>query len=165
MGWVCEGFLNTSHDWQNWHPRFFSLRGSKVYIFESPPVSNRDWENASATYQIYQTMFRTLKESEYVDERQNCFLIQTANEEGANKGSQKLRESLFTSRASTASESHYLSVETKKELMRIETAWHQALYGAVVRLGVSLLVRFEHRIDRILISNMCIVRGSERVQT
>jgi hypothetical protein len=40
IGWVCEGFLQSnSHHWQNWHPRFFALRGSKVYIFDSPPVS------------------------------------------------------------------------------------------------------------------------------
>lgn len=40
MGWVCEGFLQSnSHHWQNWHPRFFALRGPRVYIFDSPPVS------------------------------------------------------------------------------------------------------------------------------
>ncbi|ROT69965.1 hypothetical protein C7M84_011774 [Penaeus vannamei] len=32
-------------------------------------------------------------------------------------------------------ESRYLSVETRQELLRIENAWHRAVYNAVTRLG------------------------------
>lgn len=39
MSWVAEGVLNRNQPWQNWKPKFFVLRGSDVYIFESPPVS------------------------------------------------------------------------------------------------------------------------------
>ena len=43
-----------------------------------------DWEAGGAsvqTYKVYEAMFRVIKESENVDERQHCFLIQTAAQE------------------------------------------------------------------------------------
>ena len=33
------------------------------------------------SYRLYEAMFRVVKDSENVDERQHCFLIQTANQE------------------------------------------------------------------------------------
>lgn len=60
-------------------------------------------------------MFRVIKDSENVDERQHCFLIQTSGHE-----------------------SRYLSVETRQELLRIEAAWHRAVCAAVNKLGVSI---------------------------
>ncbi len=36
---------------------------------------------AQQSYKVYEAMFRVLKESENVDERQHCFLIQTAGQE------------------------------------------------------------------------------------
>jgi len=59
-------------------------------------------------------MFRVIKDSENVDERQHCFLIQTSGHE-----------------------SRYLSVETRQELLRIENAWHCSVCAAVMKLGVS----------------------------
>ena len=41
--------------------------------------------------QVFESMFRVIKESEYVDERQHCFLIQTFGQN-----------------------SHYFSVETRQ---------------------------------------------------
>ena len=38
MGWVAEGILNRNQPWQNWHPKFFVLKGADVLIFEKPPV-------------------------------------------------------------------------------------------------------------------------------
>lgn len=59
-------------------------------------------------------MFRVVKESENVDWRQHCFLVQ----------------------ASGAAGPRYLSVETRQELLRIESAWTAAILTSVIKLGV-----------------------------
>lgn len=58
-------------------------------------------------------MFRIVKDSENVDERQHCFLVQTSGQD-----------------------SRYFSVETRQELLRIENAWHCSVCTAVMKLGV-----------------------------
>lgn len=60
-------------------------------------------------------MFRVVKDSENVDERQHCFLVQTSGQD-----------------------SRYFSVETRQELLRIENAWHCSVCTAVMKLGVSI---------------------------
>lgn len=112
MGWVCEGVLNQNLPWQNWKPKFIALKGTDIYMFDTPPLNTHDWLERASVWAVHQTMFRIIKESEYVDERQHCFLLQTAMQE-----------------------SRYLSVETRQELLRIENAWHRAVYNAVTRLG------------------------------
>ena len=57
-------------------------------------------------------MFRVIKESENVDERQHCFLIQAFGQA-----------------------SHYFSVETRQELLRLESAWHKSVCLAISHLG------------------------------
>lgn len=59
-------------------------------------------------------MFRVVKESETVDARQHCFLLQ-----------------------SSGHEPRYLSVETRQELLRIENSWNAAIITSVIKLGVS----------------------------
>lgn len=59
-------------------------------------------------------MFRVMRESENVDERQHCFLAQ-----------------------SPGKPPRYLSVETRQELLRVEAAWHTAVCSAVTHLKVS----------------------------
>ena len=95
-----------------------ALRGSSVYIFDSPPLVAGDWpdeeaEKAAAgvtkykvrmkvrkvvmmvmVMQVFDAMFRVIKESENVDERQHCFLIQTFGQQ-----------------------SHYFSVETRQVIL------------------------------------------------
>ncbi|XP_071544154.1 gamma-1-syntrophin isoform X2 [Panulirus ornatus] len=112
MGWVCEGVLNQNLPWQNWKPKFIALKGTDIYMFDTPPLNTHDWVERASVWAVHQTMFRVIKESEYVDERQHCFLLQTAMQE-----------------------SRYLSVETRQDLLRIENAWHRAVYNAVTRLG------------------------------
>jgi len=115
MGWVAEGVLNRNQPWQNWKPKFFALRGSEVYIFESPPIEAGDWNISGngnlQSYPIHQAMFRVIKESENVDERQHCFLMQTVGRE-----------------------SRYFSMETRQDLLRMESAWHRAVCQAVSSL-------------------------------
>ncbi|CAG0898825.1 unnamed protein product, partial [Darwinula stevensoni] len=118
MGWVCEGFEESSGNassthWQNWKPKFVALKGANVLLFGDAPVSARDWLSPSVCYKIYETLFRVVKASECMDQRQHCFLLQTA---------------------SRSHESHYFSLESHQELGRIEKAWHQALYLAVFNL-------------------------------
>ena len=59
-------------------------------------------------------MFRVIKESENVDERQHCFLVQTAGQE-----------------------SRYFSMETRQDLLKVESAWHRAVCKTVSQMGVS----------------------------
>lgn len=70
---------------------------------------------ANVAYKVYQTMFRVVKESETVDSRQNCFLLQNSSHEPK-----------------------YLSVETRQELLRIENSWNTAIVTSVIKLGVSV---------------------------
>ena len=89
-------------------------------IFSRPPLLVSDWPTDAAavgrddvlTYKVFEAMFRIIKESENVDERQHCFLIQTFGQE-----------------------SHYFSVETRQELLRLESAWHRAVCLAISMLG------------------------------
>ena len=53
-------------------------------------------------------MFRVIKESETVDERGHCFLLQTVGRE-----------------------SRYFSMETRQDLLRLESAWHRAVCQSV----------------------------------
>lgn len=72
-----------------------------------------DWLECGLVFKVYQSMLRVIKDSENVDERQHCFLIQTSGQE-----------------------SRYFSVETRQELLRIESAWHCSVCAAVMKLGV-----------------------------
>lgn len=58
----------------------------------------------------YITLFQ---DTEYIDERQHCFMLHTG-----------------------VSDTHYMCPETKQELLKIENGWHRATYNAVTRLGV-----------------------------
>ena len=71
---------------------------------------------AATAYKVYQTMFRVIKESETVDARQHCFLLQSSPPDTAPR---------------------YLSLETRQELLRIENSWNSAIITSVIKLGVS----------------------------
>ena len=73
-----------------------------------------EWNKNVETYKLYEAMFRVIKESENVDERQHCFLVQTAGQE-----------------------SRYFSMETRQDLLRVESAWHRAVCQTVSQMGVS----------------------------
>lgn len=75
-----------------------------------------DWSRCALTFKVYQTMFRVMRESENVDERQHCFLAQ-----------------------SPGKPPRYLSVETRQELLRVEAAWHTAVCSAVTHLKVNFI--------------------------
>lgn len=65
-------------------------------------------------------MFRTVKESETVDWRQHCFLVQSSTS------------------LTAAAAPRYFSAETRHELLRLEAAWTANIVNSVVRLGVSV---------------------------
>ncbi|BES92258.1 PDZ domain (Also known as DHR or GLGF) [Nesidiocoris tenuis] len=111
MGWVNEGVLNNNQPWQNYRPRFLTLKGTDVMLFDSPPLNVGDWTECGLVFKVYQSMLRVIKDSENVDERQHCFLIQTSGQE-----------------------SRYFSVETRQELLRIESSWHSTVCTAVIKL-------------------------------
>ncbi|KAL1115654.1 hypothetical protein AAG570_005944 [Ranatra chinensis] len=112
MGWVNEGVLNNNQPWQSYRPRFLALKGTDVMLFDTPPLNVGDWAECGLSFKIYQSMLRVIKDSENVDERQHCFLIQTSGQE-----------------------SRYFSVETRQELLRIESSWHSSVCAAVMKLG------------------------------
>ncbi|XP_023333990.1 gamma-1-syntrophin [Eurytemora carolleeae] len=116
MTWVAEGILSKDQAWQNWKPRFLVLKGSEIFVFEKGPLTPEEWSQGPPPikYKVFEAMFRVIKESEYVDERQHCFLIQTFGQQ-----------------------SHYLSVETRQELLRLESAWHRAVCLAISQLGAK----------------------------
>ena len=73
-----------------------------------------EWNKNVQTYKVYEAMFRVIKESENVDERQHCFLVQTAGHE-----------------------SRYFSMETRQDLLKVESSWHRAVCQTVSQMGVS----------------------------
>ncbi|XP_016840789.1 gamma-1-syntrophin isoform X2 [Nasonia vitripennis] len=111
MGWVNEAVSNSNQLWQSYRPRFLALKGPDLLLFETPPCNIGDWSRCALTFKVYQTLFRVMRESENVDERQHCFLVQ-----------------------SPGKPPRYLSVETRQELLRIEAAWHTAVCSAVTHL-------------------------------
>lgn len=84
----------------------------KFVLFQ---LNVQDWNKCPLMFKVYQTMFRIVKDSENVDERQHCFLVQTSGQD-----------------------SRYFSVETRQELLRIENAWHCSVCTSVMKLGVKL---------------------------
>lgn len=75
---------------------------------------------APVAYKAYQTMIRIVKESDYVDARPHCFLLQLAGREP-----------------------HYLNFETRQELIRMENSWTASVATSVVKLGVSIIIFFK----------------------
>lgn len=113
MGWVAEGVISNNITWQTYKPRFLILKGTEVMLFDAPPLNVSGLSKSNVAYKVYQTMFRVVKESETVDSRQHCFLLQ-----------------------SSGHEPRYLSVETRQELLRIENSWNAAIVTSVIKLGV-----------------------------
>jgi gamma-syntrophin len=99
--------------------RVLSIITFHVMLFDAPPLNVSGLTKALIAYKVYQTMFRVVKESETVDSRQHCFLLQSAGHEP-----------------------RYLSVETRQELLRIENSWNAAIVTSVIKLGVSCVNRF-----------------------
>lgn len=118
MGWVHEGVVHPAQPWQTYRPKFLILKGTDVMLFDIPPINITELAKCPESLKVYQTMFRTVKESETVDWRQHCFLVQASG----------------TSGPSTAGP-RYFSVETRQDLLRIEAAWTAAIVNSVIRLG------------------------------
>ncbi|CAF4862363.1 unnamed protein product [Pieris macdunnoughi] len=119
MGWVQEGEVCGGQPWQTYRPKFLILKGTDVMLFDTPPTNITELTKCPETLKVYQTMFRTVKESETVDWRQHCFLVQSSAPGPASAGPR------------------YFSTETRQELLRVEAAWTANIVNSVIRLGVS----------------------------
>ncbi|XP_064072682.1 gamma-1-syntrophin [Vanessa tameamea] len=117
MGWVHEGLVSAAQPWQSYRPRFLVLKGTDVMLFDVPPASVADLAKCPESLKVYQTMFRTVKESETVDWRQHCFLLQSSAGSLAAPGPR------------------YFSAETRHDLLRLDAAWTNNVVASVVRLG------------------------------
>ncbi|KAM3956754.1 LOW QUALITY PROTEIN: syntrophin-like 2 [Aphomia sociella] len=118
MGWVVEGEVSATQPWQTYRPKFLVLKGTDVMLFDVPPMNIAELAKCPETLKVYQSMFRTVKESETVDWRQHCFLVQAGG--GGGPGAPGAR---------------YFSTETRQELLRVEAAWTSNVVDSVVRLG------------------------------
>ncbi|XP_045459969.1 gamma-1-syntrophin isoform X1 [Melitaea cinxia] len=116
MGWVHEGVVAAAQSWQSYRPRFLVLKGTDVMLFDVPPMNVTELAKCPETLKVYQTMFRTVKESEMVDWRQHCFLVQSS------------------AGSLSAPGPRYFSAETRHELLRLEAAWTANIVNSVVRL-------------------------------
>ncbi|KAG6441942.1 gamma-1-syntrophin [Manduca sexta] len=123
MGWVHEGVLSPAQPWQTYRPKFLVLKGTDVMLFDVPPMNISELAKCPESLKVYQTMFRTVKESETVDWRQHCFLVQSS---GAGVGGVG---------GVVAPGPRYFSADTRRDLLRVEAAWTASIVGAVVRLG------------------------------
>ncbi|CAG9796266.1 unnamed protein product [Diatraea saccharalis] len=121
MGWVHEGVVCGGAPWQSYAPRFLVLRGTDVMLFHTPPATLADLAKCPEVLKVYQTMFRTVKESETVDWRQHCFLVAAGAPAPAP--------------APAHLAPRYFSAETRQELLRVEAAWTNNVVNSVVRLG------------------------------
>ncbi|XP_049882422.1 gamma-1-syntrophin [Pectinophora gossypiella] len=118
MGWVVEGVVLHGQPWQHYRPKFLVLKGTDVMLFDVPPMNITELAKCPETLKVYQTMFRTVKESETVDWRQHCFLVQSS---ACGPGG--------------APGPRYFSAETRQELLRVEAAWTASIVNSVIRLG------------------------------
>lgn len=121
MGWVHEGVVQAQQPWQTYRPKFLVLKGTDVMLFDVPPMNITELAKCPETLKVYQTMFRTVKESETVDWRQHCFLVQSSAPGPGGVG--------------TGTGPRYFSAETRQDLLRVEAAWTANIVNSVIRLG------------------------------
>ncbi|RWS09753.1 gamma-1-syntrophin-like isoform X2 [Dinothrombium tinctorium] len=144
MGWVSQGYPSSKQEphrpCYRWTTKYLVIKGGELYIYNNAghflkyfngEAGHGDDERLSsyiAVYRCYQSVLRCLKTNELVDERENCFILLTAN--GHNQ--------LGTSNVCKFGPSSiaYLSVETGHDLMKIKNAWNKATYYSVTQLGV-----------------------------
>ncbi|XP_045504150.1 gamma-1-syntrophin [Colias croceus] len=117
LGWVQEGEVCGAQPWQTYRPKFLVLKGTDVMLFDTPPMNITELAKCPEVLKVYQTMFRTVKESETVDWRQHCFLVQSSSAGPAAAGPR------------------YFSTDTRHELLRVEAAWTANIVHSVHRLG------------------------------
>ncbi|XP_073957256.1 syntrophin-like 2 isoform X2 [Choristoneura fumiferana] len=124
MGWVHEGVVSATQPWQTYRPKFLLLKGTDVMLFDQPPMTIGELAKCPETLKVYQTMFRTVKESETVDWRQHCFLVQSS---GAGAGA-------AVAVGVGGAGPRYFSAETRQDLLRVEAAWTANIVNSVTRL-------------------------------
>lgn len=79
-------------------------------------MSITEWLDCGVVYKLYESMLRLVKDAENVDQRQNCFLLQTSN-----------------------GVSRYFSMETKQGLLDVQCAWHRSICTSMMHIKVSIL--------------------------
>ncbi|XP_069047615.1 gamma-1-syntrophin isoform X2 [Lepisosteus oculatus] len=80
MGWVDEREQDSLQD-RMYTPKFLALRGSSLFKFSAPPVTTWDWTRAEKSFTVYEIMCKILKDSDLLDQRKNCFSLQTESGE------------------------------------------------------------------------------------
>ncbi|XP_022083318.1 gamma-2-syntrophin-like isoform X2 [Acanthaster planci] len=65
MGWIGER-LPTVMQMHTWKPKFLTIRGSDILLFNTPPVNTRDWVRCERTYKLYEVITRVYKTGDAV---------------------------------------------------------------------------------------------------
>uniref|UniRef100_A0A9L0IK66 Syntrophin gamma 1 n=1 Tax=Equus asinus TaxID=9793 RepID=A0A9L0IK66_EQUAS len=110
MGW-CEAREQDPLQDRVYSPTFLALRGSCLYKFLAPPVTTWDWTRAEKTFSVYEIMCKILKDSDLLDRRKHCFIVQ-----------------------SESGEDLYFSVELDCDLVQWERAFQTATFLEVERI-------------------------------
>lgn len=88
-------------------------------------MSIAEWLDCGIVYKLYESMLRLVKDAENVDQRQNCFLLQTSN-----------------------GVSRYFSMETKQGLLDVQCAWHRSICTSMMHIKVRTNFGSGFRITR-----------------
>ncbi|XP_069106773.1 gamma-1-syntrophin-like [Argopecten irradians] len=110
MSWTQERVSPARH-WQAWKPKFIALKGADVCLFDMPPMQTRDWVRCDTVFKLYECMFKVLKDSELLDDRQHSCTIQTGT-----------------------GEKFYLSTDSRSDLLHLEKAWYRCNHYSIVKL-------------------------------
>nr|XP_009860867.1 gamma-1-syntrophin-like isoform X1 [Ciona intestinalis] len=76
QGWLSER-SNEANITERWSPRFVAIRVDKIYIFDTPPESELDWEQCSRVFTLYESLCKShLPPRHLLDNREHCLSIQ-----------------------------------------------------------------------------------------
>ncbi|XP_038051543.1 gamma-2-syntrophin-like isoform X1 [Patiria miniata] len=115
MGWVGER-LPTVMQMHTWKPKFLTIRGADIMLFNTPPVNTRDWLRCERIHKLYEVITRVYKDAELLDDRPHCFILQTGE---------------------ASNNQHYLCTQSRSELNVWQSAMQRATHTAVSKLGTK----------------------------
>ncbi|XP_062924675.1 gamma-2-syntrophin [Mobula hypostoma] len=134
MGWVSERLLGSDSN-QLYKYKFLGLKGSSLHIFNTPPVSIRDWLWAEKIYNLCEILCKVHKNILQLWLDDECWL-QANLYLGLHQDFelQNLRPYGFSILAGQG-ENHYFCVETGSELAVWEKTFQRAVFMDVQRTG------------------------------
>ncbi|GAB6030760.1 hypothetical protein CHUAL_007609 [Chamberlinius hualienensis] len=114
MGWVEEAHQLENSSNLIWRSKYLIIKGEDIYMLASPPPHAivKMWTHVEFAFKVYQTALNVIKERSENLHRSHCFIFQTSS-----------------------GKAYTLSVELPLSLIRLEGAWHRAIYESVTNLS------------------------------